>query len=280
MQEYSKYWTALLCGIFNLLHVQAQDLAHTRLLARAALARSDYAVAEPLWLRVRYFAPDDAGWETSAALGEVYFHQQRYVESAEGYDYAARLAPQDSLRIHFQFQAAIAWLQAHDYGQMQDRLQVMGLLDDSLAERRRQFYLGSAAYGLADYVMAEAHWTVCADNAAEVAELHALFEAHARIKPKHVGPYIALSHLLPGLGQLALGHPGRALNSILLVGAIVGGGIYVGAVVGIADALVLLVPAFTRYYVGGAQRAGKDARAQLRDRRQVILGQMLDLVGD
>lgn len=268
-----------LCGIFRLLTLQAQDLDSTMDMARNALVVKQYADAELLWMRAAFFGKSDSLWESSAALAEVYFQEGRYAEAAEAFDYAARLAPTDSLLQACTFRAAAAGLQVKNYADVRKRLENMGPLDDSLAETRRQFYLGSAAYGMQDFVMAEAHWGGCTSGEFELARLKELFEQHAKLKSGHAGIAIALSQLIPGLGQLYIGHPGKALNSLVLVGVIVGGGIYLGAVVGIADALLLFLPPFIRYYEGGAIRAGKDAKSKLEQRKLQILEQMLEIVG-
>ncbi len=269
-----------LLGISSLLlQLQAQGLDSTRAMARRALLREDYGAAEALWMRVEYFSPELTHGESSAALGEICFQQGRYEEAADAYDYAARLATSDSLRQKYQFLAATSWLQVHDYAQARSRLVAMGPQTDPVSEQRRQFYLGSSAYGSGDFVLAEAHWGGCLASGAGQARLHALFEQHAKLGPRHPRGTIVLSALIPGLGQLAIGQPGKALNSLLLVGAIVGGGIYIGAVVGIADACLLFLPPLTRYHIGGALRAGKDAKAKLQERRAAILEEILDLVG-
>lgn len=268
----------LLIGIFSLsCNLQAQDLGATRAMAQTAMQEGRWDAAEALWMRVQFFSGDIA-WESSSALAEVHFQQGRFREAAEDFAYVAHLAPSDSLRQHCLFRAATGWLQVHDYAKIRERLQVMGPQPDSVGEGRRQFFLGMAAYGLGDFVMAEAHWGGCVADVDAQAKLHALFQEHARLRPRHPAVAVALSAVLPGLGQAYIGEPLRGVNALLLVGAIVGGGIYVGAVVGIADAIVLFGPPFIRYHIGGARRVGVDARGKLALRRAEILAQMLDLV--
>ncbi len=268
----------LLCVISSLQGLQAQNRDSTIAMAREALAAGDYAAAELLWMRVAYFGNRDSLWETSAALAEVQFMQGRYAEALEGYDYAARLAQGDSLKNHCQLRAAAAGLQVKNYQDVRKRLEAIGPIDDTPTELRRQFYLGGAAYGLQDFVMAEAHWAGCIHHKKDTARLHALFGQRAKLEKKHPNMAILLSQIVPGLGQLAIGQPGKALNSILLVGAIATGGIYIGAVVGIADALVLFLPPFIRYYEGGAIQTGKAAKAKLEQQKAAVLDQILHLL--
>ena len=279
MPSYAKNWMVLLLGIFSFLCLQTQGLGATRELARACLACGEYAAAEVLWLRVEHFGSDSGQYEVSAALAEIAFQTDRFAEAVEGFDYAARLAPSEGLKIECIFRLAAAGLQVQAFERVRSKLEAIGPLYESLAEHRRQFYLGSAAYGMADFVMAEGYWGGCTDGPLELGELHQLFAQNARLERQHPKLPIALSLILPGLGQLWNGKPGRVLNSVLLLGVIAAGGIYIGAVVGIADALVFVFPTFARYYIGGALRAGKDAESKLQERRDDLLRQMLDLVG-
>lgn len=267
-----------LLGIFSAFCLPAQSLDATRELARAAMARADYVQAEALWLRVAHFSGDVAPFEPAAGLAEAHFQLGKFKEAAEEFDYVARLAPQEGQRIQFTLRYAMSALQVHDFEGARAQLEALGPLEDSLLEHRRQFFLGSAAYGMDDFVMAEGYWNGCLDAPTEKARLHQLFEHNARLQLRHPKSAIAFSLFVPGLGQLLNGQPGHALNSVLLLGAIAAGGIYVGAVVGLADALVLFLPTFSRYYIGGALRAGKDAASKLQQQKDNVLREILDLL--
>jgi TM2 domain-containing membrane protein YozV len=272
-------WMALLPAIFSLwLGLQAQGLAETRSLALAAMDRGDFAAAEVHWLRIACFAGPRPRYEDLHGLAETRYQLGQWRSAAADFDYLGHLAQADSLVAACRLQSAMASLRAADYAQVQARLTAWGPQADSVAERRRQFYLGAAAFGLGDDVMAQAHWSGCVRDSAGVAGLEAEFGDLRRLGRRRPWVPMVMSLVVPGAGQLYLGRPGKALNSIVLLGVIAAGGVYVGTVVGVVDGLALFLPTFARYYAGGAIAARRDAVEMQESARKEALERILGLL--
>ena len=102
--------------IFSLIALQAkaQDFQSTMEKAEEAASLGNFVDAERHWLRAIHFSSSENRFEPSFGLGKALLGQNRYREAALQLDFAADLAPNDSLRAICLLRESAALLQISD----------------------------------------------------------------------------------------------------------------------------------------------------------------------
>lgn len=250
---------------------KAQDFQATIAKAKEASALGNHIDAERHWLRAIHFSTRENRFEPAFGLGSAYLGQGRLQEAASQYDFAAHLAPNDSLRTVCFLNESQALLLNNDFEQLRNRLDYLGPQKDKKLEQRRQFYLGNANFGLGNHEEAEANFQACSENSFAKAQIHDAFVERVGLFDKQSGSAVVASLVVPGSGQLIAGKPDKALNAVLLIGTIAAGGVYAATAIGFLPAAIVVGPSFLRYYVGSAVRAGGLYKKKLNRKKQELL---------
>ena len=280
MKRSSLGWMTLLFVAFSLFGTssKAQDFATTLAKATEAAELGNYIDAERHWLRAIYFSKSENRFEPAFGLGGAYFGQNRLLEAARQYDFAAHLAPTDSLRAICFFKESQALLLIPDFKQLRNRLNYLGKQADSMLESRRQFYLGNANFGLGNAEEAELNFKACTENAFVKAKIHDAFWAEKRLFKKNPKVASIFSYFVPGTGQLIAGKPDKALNAVILVGAIAVGGVYAISSIGLLPAIIIVGPTLVRYHLGSALRAGQLYEKKLNRKKKKLLNEVFNIL--
>lgn len=280
MKRLSVGWMKLLFAAFSFIttSLYAQDFDGTMAKALEAAGLDNHIDAERHLLRAIYFAPNEKRFEPAYQLGEAYLGQSRFREAAMQFDFTASIAPNDSMRGICYLKESLAFLQLGDFELAKKRLDFLGVQENLEIEKRRQFYLGNAYFGLNAAKDAEKCFQNCVTNPFSKAKIHDAFASAPNIWDRQSGTAVVLSLMIPGTGQLIAGKPKKALNGFLLVGTLAAGSAYAISAIGFLPGAIVMGPLFFRYYLGSAFRAGKLAQEKLKLKRSEVLNEVYNVI--
>lgn len=277
----SKIWYVLAFSLLGAGWIPAQDIGTT--FDRAKQAES---CQERVYLleRCLFFLRNDSlqtGRELRvpviAELGRAYGVCGDAQQANEYLRIAEKATVDDTLKQEILFERAKFLIVAGEYGEAGRILEFFYADAMDEQELRTDFYQGMVAFLDGKYAASEGWFHRCASNEFHKAyitrEIKEMKGEMWRLKPKVA---TTLSMIFPGAGQVYAGNYRQALNSLLLTGAIVAGGVYIGLAVAWVDAVVLAGPTFWRYYRGGAKRAAELVRQKENEKRRQTLERIID----
>jgi tetratricopeptide (TPR) repeat protein len=250
----------LICSILT----SAQNLEQTFQLASTFQQSGNDDAAIDTYLRVIYF--DDEEVYTPQALlntAHLYFKKSFFRQAALFYQRAAiYFTPPFSTEI-FQYKIH-ALLSAHMYNAALEDL--YNFNEDEFKEdhQLKTFLLqmATAYYGLQNYESSKSYFiklnTKLGNN--NSAGIEHIFKSLEKKEKKNENLAYYMSAAIPGMGQFYAGDIRNGLNSFILSGGLLVLGIYTGVNYGWIDAGIIVAPWWTRYHLGGAQRAQLSVR--------------------
>jgi hypothetical protein len=257
-------------SLFPLL-LSGQNFSETWSIAESAFAEGQYNTALGAYQRINFFAGNEsvpALYQRLAEcyrqvgrydLAELYYDRAYFTAVAPGEERAALLGKVRSLVAQGAYPAAIA--------------EIYSL--DSLS-KLAHFYLGLCHFHREDYGQAELSFMAAANTDFQARRIALAFADADRLHEPIPRKATNLSYVFPGLGQFYAGDVKNGLNSMGLAAGLVALGIQVGLRYTFVDALLLVVPWFQRYYLGGAERAGLLAEGARYDSRREVLWEVME----
>lgn len=216
------------------------------------------------YLRIIYF---DTGelyiQEALLQTANLYAEQGRYGDAAVFYERAARyLSPADAYSLYLQRIRCLLAEQRYTDA-YEELLYLQDLPEaDTTAARERIWLEATALFGLQEYEGAFGMYETLLDDrlAEEKKALRDVRRKLNRANRKSETLAFYMSTILPGTGQLYAHDYRNAINSLLLSGGFMVLGIHTGIQYGVLHSLLVVLPWWGRYHIGGMQRASESVR--------------------
>lgn len=260
--------------------LQAQTVSEIHTYADSLYAAGHLDAALPIYQRTAFFIQPDVNAEVLCRIADCFISGGNLEKALEFYDHSYFAQTNDSLKKEVLFRKSACYLKSHNY---QFALMELLNLDDSLSagfDMKRNFYLGVAWYGMADYKKAGTYFEKAVKDPINQQKIRSIFantKSFFRPKPKLAS---WMSIIIPGAGQIYSGEIWPGLNSLLLTGSFVGLGIYIANVTTPIDALFTAIPWFQRYYQGGFERAADLAENKRTENRSRIFDEITTVIAN
>lgn len=154
----------------------------------------------------------------------------------------------DSLRISYEFLKILCFMKESSFGYALLKLNNLEFKDEIQLQNRKKLYQGICYFGIGQYDASLKYFMdyISKTDTIRRLQLQQLYENPKVFKLPNSNIAMTLSLIIPGTGQFYSGEIKEGLNSLLLLSGI----FYLGTVIS-TNGLVLLVPLFCKYYVGG-----------------------------
>jgi tetratricopeptide (TPR) repeat protein len=193
-----------------------------------------------------------AGSELKSQLGEkiagCYLVLNDFKMARSFYDSVVFYSKNDNQRISCEFQKILCFMKENNFGYALLKLNNLEVEDEIQLQRRKNLYQGICCFGIGQYDESHQHFLNSISNTDTLRrlQLQHLYENQIVLKRPNSHTAIMLSLIIPGTGQFYSGDIKDGLNSLLLLSGI----FYLGTIVS-SSGLVLIVPLFCKYYIGG-----------------------------
>lgn len=256
----------------------AQTLQQTRAMANAAFEAQNFEFARASFQRVAFFEREALSFETLYKLGVCQNELGQYQSALNSFDRAYFLAPNKIKSNEASFAKIQSLLLTKNWKEALIELYSIEAAD-SLYQSRQDFLLGVCFFAQKKYDTSLEYFVRCVPQEDSLTQqaLATLCTDERLNKPN---PKVAkvLSTFLPGSGQIYVGNYEAGLNSLLLAAGIVSGGIFIARLYNPIDALVTIVPWFTRYYMGGYSHAEEMAIRKNQENCSDVLNEIVVLL--
>lgn len=181
----------------------------------------------------------------------------------------------DTLRINSEFQKILCFMKENNFGYALLKLNDLELEDETQLHRRRNLYQGICYFGIGQYDASHQYLlnSISKTDTIRRLQLERLFENQNVLMRPNSNAAIMLSMIIPGTGQFYSGDIKNGLNSLLLLSGI----IYLGTIVS-SGGLVLIVPIFCRYYLGGIVHAKQIADKKRIEKKYIYYTNLLEIL--
>ncbi len=256
----------------------AQTVGETRAFADSLFSVGQTEAALPVYERAAYFMRPDIDAVLLEHIADCFLASGQLEKALEYYDHSYFVQTSDSVKKELLFKKSSCFLRTHNYKYALMELYSMDAGSSAAMERKKNFYIGMAWFGLEDFTKSADYFDLATDVPQNKQKIKAIFAD----KKKFFRPYpkVAswLSIILPGAGQIYSGEILSGINSLILTGSFVALGFYIVSVTSPIDALFTALPWFQRYYQGGFQRAAEMAKNKRAENRNQIFNQVLDVI--
>lgn len=223
------------------------------------------------YLRIIFFDTEELyTQEALLQTANLYTEQGRYGDAAIYYERAARYLPTaDAYDLYLQRVRCLLADQRYTDA-YEELLYLQDLTEPDTASGRERVWLeATALFGLQDYDGAFGMYETLLNEGQtdEKKKLGDVRRKLTRANRKSETLAFYMSTILPGTGQLYAHDYRNAINSLLLSGGFMALGIHSGIQYGIVNSLLVVLPWWGRYHIGGMQRASESVRAY-KDRRK------------
>jgi len=253
--------------------VYTQKIDETIKYADKLFENGDYNKSLSLYLRVAFFStkPNVYLFEKS---GDCQFQSDDFISAESYYDSALFYCEDEYKYTELLYKKADCKIFRKDFD---DAVKFLKGIDFEYLQYSEQyhFYLGIAFFGQEDFKLSETQFLLCLPDSDFFAknQILEIFDKNYNY-PNPQTAYV-LSSVIPGLGQLYSGNYREALNSFVLVAAIVllANDMYMKF--GLADSVISIFPWLNRYFNGGIENAEKIAEMERNNRRNQILNRII-----
>jgi tetratricopeptide (TPR) repeat protein len=243
--------------IFHSVVLFTQDIEHTFKLGKSLYEKGDYDASLDLFQRVIFF--DDEGLylkETMLATANIYFLKKEYNKSAA---YYTRTLPfySNSERDAIAFQIVYSHLAEQNYyAAYEELLQLEYELSSNDALPTYYFLLGTMHFGLLDHEKSKmAFYNMAQNDPISVKEIDYIFNNLIKKEKKREKRAYYMSAIFPGLGQLYAHDYRNGLNVFLLSTGFIVLATYTALNSSATSAFLNVIPWWSRYHIGGMNRA-------------------------
>ena len=258
-----------------------QNIAQTYQLAKSYQEAGHYDAAIETYMRVIFFDEEEQFIKESLFnTANLHFLKGNYSEAALFYQRVSNYFPETQRdQIYLQIISSYLLAQQYDYA-LQDLLEFEPESIENMAQKRQiLLQYASAYYGKRDYDKSFSYFDAWLKQEGVQAstELGRIQKKLLRVEKKKESTAYYLSAFIPGFGQLYAHDYRNALNSFVLAGGLAILGIYTGFTYGFGDAILVVLPWWSRYYIGGLNGAEKSLQRYKAKKRHSYFNAILDL---
>lgn len=240
--------------------------------------QGNYALAAKEYQRALFFGPKQQVGALNVSTGDCYFALKAYGKAHEYYGFAANLIRKDSLRGEVLLKKASCQMMLLQYNMAVFDLYSLPANIPASTEKKRQFLLGVAYYGMADYERAASAFQLAIPG--DEQKIQQIVEVFANKKINRPNPNLAywMSVFIPGSGQFYSGDIKNGLNSFLLSAGLIIVAFEIASNQSWIDSLLTVFPWWQRYYTGGYNSARSIAEHKRAENRAELYRIIYEIV--
>jgi len=265
--------------VFNgtfLLHASSVD--SVRAFANNRFYAGDYDLAVKEYLRLYHFGGEsDPG--ILMRLGDSYYHLGDWRQARLYYEQVYRNSSDEELIKRARFKKISSLILEKSYNQA---LIDLYNIPDSLYRKHLtevDMLYAICHFGLEDFEKSELSFKhAVGEDEDAIARIDSIFDLKKYFNKPKPGIASTLSLIIPGSGQVYSGDISDGINSFILTGAFLVLASYVAFEYTLMDAIVIALPWYQRYYMGGINNASEAAIAERQSRRSYVYKMLLDTV--
>ncbi len=266
----------LFLGIINFLSVQTalcQNLDEIVRFSDQQYEKGNYELAANEYNRALFFSYN-AQDQLCLKIANCYLNLNKLDQSAIFFDRAFFSSNSDSIKTEAVLGKSFSLILEKNFMLAISELMNIDSTNVNDQYRRLNFLKGIAYFGLNEDDLAETSFNQCVAGYSEKTVRRAFMKEFAELKKseKRFNPHTAwmLSLFIPGAGQFYSGEYKEAINSAALLGGLVYLTVSFATKYSFVEAIVVILPWFQRYYIGGSNKAERLALEKQLSKRNAI----------
>ena len=270
-----KFYVLTLFSLLLLQNLVAQNFNETLGFADNLLKNGDRDIALKAYQRALFFSEGENNLYLFKQIADISFMNEDYETANNYYGLAYNQADNDSTGTDLLFRKSTCHILSKNY--QFAIIDLLSINDTSVTVKNRlHFYLATCYFGLEDFEKAEYYFKSCIDENS-INALRILFSGKGINAPSPKKAKV-MSMIIPGLGQVYSGDLKSGINSLALSAGLIALVIKVSAKFSFIDGVVMVLPWYQRYYMGGYNSAEEIAIIRRQEKRNKIFSEVLVLV--
>jgi len=239
------------------------------------LSKGDYFNALNEYRRAYFFAESGLKNHLGGKIASCYLILNDFKMARSFYDSVIYYSKNDGQRINCEFQKILCFMKEDNFGYALLKLDNLEVENEIQLQMRKNLYQGICYFGIGQYDESYQHLLNSISNSDTIRrlQLKLLYENHKTLRRPDSHVAIILSAIIPGTGQFYSGDIKNGLNSLLLLSGI----FYLGTIVS-SGGLVLIVPLFCRYYLGGIVHAKQIADKKRDEKKNIYYENLIEIL--
>jgi tetratricopeptide (TPR) repeat protein len=275
--RYMKFYALTLFSLLLLQNLVAQSFEETIDFADNQLRNGDRDLALKSYQRALFFSDGENNLYLFRQIADISFLNEDYETANNYYGLAYNQSDNDSSGTELLFMKSTCQILNRNY--QFAIIDLLSINDTSVTVKNRlHFYLATCYFGLEDFDTAEHYFRSCVDENSFTA-LGELFTEKGLNSPSPKKARI-MSMIIPGLGQTYSGDIKSGVNSLGLSAGLIALVIKVSIKFSFLDGVVMVLPWYQRYYMGGYNNAEAIAKMRRQDKRNNVYSKVLILVSE
>jgi tetratricopeptide (TPR) repeat protein len=273
--RFTKFCVLTIFSLLLLQNLVAQNFEETLDFADNQLKNGDKDLALKAYQRALFFSEGENNLYLFRQIADISLMNEDYETANNYYGLAYNQSDNDSEATDLLFLKSTCHILSKNY--QFAIIDLLSINDTSPSVRNRlHFYLATCYFGLEDFEKAEYYFRSCIDENS-INALAALFAGKGLNAPSPKKARV-MSMIIPGLGQTYSGDLKSGVNSLALSAGLIVLVIKVSAKFSFLDGVVMVLPWYQRYYMGGYNSAEEIAKLKRQENRNRIFSEVLVLV--
>jgi tetratricopeptide (TPR) repeat protein len=237
--------------------------------------RGIYIKALNEYHRAYFFSGSELKSQVGGKIADCYMVLNDFKMARSFYDTVLFYSKNESQRISCEFQKILCFMKENNFGYALIKINNLVVKDVIQLQRRKSLYQGICNFGIGQYDASYTYFinSISKTDTIRRLQIQHLFETQKVLKRPKSNVAIMLSLIIPGTGQFYSGDIKNGLNSLLLLSGI----IYLGTVVS-SSGLVIIVPLFLRYYIGGVVHAKQIADRKREEQKHIYYTNLMEIL--
>jgi tetratricopeptide (TPR) repeat protein len=237
--------------------------------------KGNYFNALNEYQRAYFFAGSELKSQLGGKIANCYLVLNDFNLARSFYDSVLLYSKSESQRISCEFQKILCFMKEDNFGYALLKLNNLKLEDEIQLQRRKNLYQGICCFGIGQYDESYQYFmnSLLNTDTLRRLQLQRLYENQNVLKRPNSHVAIILSMIIPGTGQFYSGDIKDGLNSLLLLSGI----FYLGTIV-TSSGLVLIVPLFCKYYLGGIVHTKEIAERKRNEKKYAYYTNLMEII--
>jgi len=237
--------------------------------------KGNYINALNEYQRAYFFAGSELKSQLGGKIADCYLVLNDFQMARSFYDSVLFYSKNESQRISCEFQKILCFMKENNFGYALLKLNNLEVEDEIQLQRRKNLYQGICYFGIGQYEASHQYFLNSISNTDTLRrlQLQHLYENQNVLKQPNSHAAIMLSLIIPGTGQFYSGDIKDGLNSLLLLSGI----FYLGTIVS-SSGLVLIVPLFCKYYIGGIVHTKQIADRKRNEKKYTYYANLMEIL--
>lgn len=250
--NYFKFSSLLICFLFFPNQTKSNSINNIIAFGDSLMNNGNYIHALHEYKRADFFADSSYKLGIASRIANTYFFLADYKNARIYYDSSSYYSEDENIKMDYFFQKIVCYMLEGDFATALLRSEQRLNITNELDIKKKNLYNGICYFGLEQYDSAYFYFkkSIPENDTSKLIVLEEQFKKRKKLNKPNESISIILSIILPGAGQIYAGDIKNGLNSVLLVGGILGVGVFAPSI-----SYSLTLPFFYRYYIGGLSHA-------------------------